>query len=154
MSESNEQRECVSSVGNLPLAIAWAVLVAIGGGYLCGLAISRFGEFGSIALWPLGAVAGYVGRKIIGQPNRGVAWMLVAACVIAFLLAEVCWIRWCWPFWGEGEGSWSEAVMLLPTFLQKYQMTVLIAAVFTFFGALAAYRQTAVRYRWVRVEER
>lgn len=141
-------------IRNLPLIIAWAVLVAVGGGYVCGLAICQFAALGSITLWPLGAVAGYVGLKIIGQPNRVAAWILVVACAIAFPLAEICWIRWCWPLWGEGQGSWPEAIALLPTFIKGNQIPALIAAIFTFFGAMAAYRQTAVRYRWVRVEER
>ena len=79
---------------NVPLAVLWAIAVAAIGGHACGLAISQFGLFGSISLWGLGALAGHVGRRILGAPSRPVAWCLVVACVVAFVFAEVCWLHW------------------------------------------------------------
>ena len=78
----------------VPLAMVWAVAVGIVGGYSCGLAVDRYGELGSLSLWLLGALAGYVGRKIITYASRPVGWSLVVACLAASVIAEVCWIHW------------------------------------------------------------
>lgn len=138
------------SANNAPWAIGWAVVAGMGGGYVCGLAISRFGEIGSISLWALGALAGYVGRKIISVPSRLVGWVLVVACGAAFVIAEVCWIHWNTK---QGAESWWTAFTLLPMFVQEYEIAALFGAILTVFGALSAYRQTAIRYRLVAVDE-
>jgi hypothetical protein len=134
------------------LAIAWAILVGIAGGYACGLAINtRFGEIGSVSLWALGVLAGYVGRKITTAPSRLVGWILVAGCVCALVIAETCWIQWNIE---DAEESWWSAFTLLPRFVKQFQLAALFAAIFTCFGASSAYRATAVRYRLVAVEDR
>ncbi len=135
---------------NQPLAIIWAVAVALLGGYVCGLAISQFGTLGSASLWALGVLAGFAGRKILTAPSRPIAWTLAVACVPALVIAEVCWIHWNTR---QGAASWWIALMLFPTFLTEYKLDAAIAAVFTLFGALAAFRQTAYRYRLVAVVE-
>ncbi len=137
---------------NIPLAIAWAIVVGTAGGYVCGLAINEFGRIGSVSLWPLGVLAGFVGRKITTAPNRLVGWVLVAACVCAVVIAETCWIHWRWPTM-EARESWWTAFTLLPSFAREYQIPALFAAIFTGFGASSAYRATAVRYRLVAVED-
>ena len=43
--------------------------------------------------------------------------VLVVACIGAFLVAEVCWIRWETV---HGEESWLAAIKLLPTFVHEY----------------------------------
>lgn len=138
---------------NIPLAIAWAILAGTAGGYACGLAVNRFGEIGSASLWAIGVLAGIVGRKITTAPSRLVGWFLVAACACALVIAETCWIHWNWNT-VEARESWWAAFALLPTFVQKYQLAALFAAIFTGFGASSAYRATAVRYRLVAVEDR
>ena len=135
---------------NVPLAVLWAIVVAIIGGYVCGLAISRFGSVGSISLWGLGALAGHVGRKILGAPSRPVAWCLVTACTVAFVFAEVCWIHWNTV---QGREGWWTAIGFLPAFVDEYSLSALIGAIFTFTGALSAFQQTARRYRIVMVVE-
>jgi len=134
------------SAFGVPLVTALALTVAIGGGYACGLAIVQFSELGSVFLWALGAVAGYVGRKIITNPNRAVGWLLACACVLAFVVAETCWIHWETK---QGAESWWAAFMLLPTFVQQYQIAALAGSIFTLFGAHSAYRQTATSRRLV-----
>lgn len=136
---------------NIPFAIAWAVVAGTAGGYVCGLAINEFGRIGSASLWPLGVLAGFVGRKIIAAPSRLVGWVLVAACVCALVVAETCWIHWNIV---QGKESWWTAFTLLPAFVREYQIPALFAAIFTCFGASSAYRATAVRYRLVAVEDR
>ena len=133
----------------IPAVIAWTVAVPICGGFACGLAIDRFGEFGSISLWALGALSGYVGRKIMAAPSRSMGWGLVVANLSALVVAEVCWIHWNLALGAE---SWWEAVGLLPTFIRRYELSALIAAMFCIFGALSAYQQTARRYRLVAVD--
>ena len=98
----------------------------------------------------IGALGGHVSRKIVTTANRLVAWTLVVACGSALVIAEVCWIHWNTR---QGSESWWKAFTLLSTFVQEYERAALIAAIFTVFGAWSAYRQTAVRYRLVAVEE-
>ncbi len=138
-----------AEITNLPFVAAWAACVATCGGLACGLAINRFGEFGSVSLWALGALSGYVGRKIIAAPSRSVGWGLVAANLSALVVAEVCWIHWNTV---QGAEGWWEAVGLFPTFIVEYDRSALIAAVFCIFGAWSAYQQTAIRYRLVAVD--
>ena len=138
-----------AEITNILLVAAWVAFVAAFGGLACGLAINRFGEFGSVSLWALGALSGYVGRKIIAAPSRSVGWGLVVANLSALVVAEVCWIHWNTV---QGAESWWEAVGLFPTFIVEYDRSALIAAVFCIFGAWSAYQQTAIRYRLVAVE--
>ena len=135
---------------NVPLAVLWAIAVATIGGYVCGLAISQFGTFGSISLWALGALAGSMGRKILGAPSRPVARCLAVACAVAFVVAEVCWIHW---HMIGGDESWWAAIALIPKFVQRLSVAAFVGAIFTFMGALSAYQQMARRYRIVMVVE-
>ena len=138
-----------AEITNLPFVAAWAACVATCGGLACGLAINRFGEFGSVSLWALGALSGYGGRKIIAAPSRSVGWGLVAANLSALVVAEVCWIHWNTV---QGAESWWDAVGLFPIFIVEYDRSALIAAVFCIFGAWSAFQQTAIRYRLVAVD--
>ena len=131
--------EPVGVVGTI-LIIALSILVAHMGGYLCGMAISQWGTTGSLVLWPLGALAGWIGRKLSPTPRLSNAIVLVVGTVLAFLIAEVCWLHWNTK---QGAASWLEAVRWLPTFFVEYQVPALIAGFFTAMGALSCYRQTA-----------
>ncbi|MEX2120034.1 MAG: hypothetical protein WD847_10610 [Pirellulales bacterium] len=133
------------------LAIGWALVVAAAGGLACGWIIDRFGEFGSISLWGLGALAGVVSRKITRSASPLAAWSQVAACAVALVLAEVCWIRWNIVLKPD---TWEQAIATLPTFVEQYQLAALIAALFTAFGAYAAWWRAGARYRLVAVEIR
>ena len=135
---------------NVPLAVLWAIVVAVLGGYVCGVALSRFQVFGGIALWGLGALAGCVGRKILGAPSRPVAWCLVAACAVAFVFAEVCWLRWETV---QGEEGWWAAAGFFLQFVRQAPVPAFIGGIFTCMGALSAFQQTARRYRIVMVVE-
>ncbi len=135
---------------NVPLALAWAVVVATGGGFACGAIFLRFGDLACLGLWPMGVLAGWVGRKIIVHPNRLVGRALAGACVAAGFVYLVCRVH--WGIVG-GDESWLAAIELLPRFLQERWLAGLMIACFTYFGAQAAYSQTAVRFRWVRVRE-
>lgn len=135
---------------NVPLAIAWAVVVGAGGGFACGALYPQFRDWAFLGLWLTGGLAGWVGRKIIVHPNRLVGRALAIACVAAGFVYLVCRIYWS-GF--AGAENWAEAIEMLPLFLQKRYLVVALIACFTFFGAQAAYSQTAVRFRWVRVRE-
>ena len=110
------------------------------GGYVCALAIHRYGTMGCVALWLLGAVTGFVARKIVGEPSQLVGWMLVIAGVCALVIAEVYWIHWNIE---QGTESWWTAATLLVKFVQQYELAAIIGAVMTGFGCWSAYRQTA-----------
>lgn len=120
------------------LAVAWAFIVALVGGYACGWCVSEFAEWGSVSLWALGFVAGLAARRL-QLPRRFSAWALAIACIIAYVVAETCWLRWNTKNGNEG---WWASVCLWPLFLNDYTISALIGAVFAAFGADSAYRQT------------
>ncbi len=131
----------------LPLAMASAVVASIVGGIACGWLIDWLGELGSIALWPLGFAAGTISRKLTVAPSRVAAWCQVAACVVAMLVAETCWLHWNTV---QGEKGWWASMMLLPAFVSDYPVSVVLAVAFTAFGCFSAYGTAGRRYRLVR----
>jgi hypothetical protein len=131
----------------LPSAIGWAVFVAIAGGFACGWLMTLHPLVGAIALWPLGAVGGNGSRRLTVEPSRLAAWCLVAACIAAMLVAQVCWLHWKTV---QGEDGWGAAIKLLGTYFKEYQTSALIEACFAAFGAFAAYSSAGRRYRIVR----
>ncbi len=141
--------------GSLPhrdllIGLALALILAALGGFLCGLAVDRFGQTGSISLWLAGGATGFLARKLLSRPHKAIGWMLAIANVVALVVAEVCWIHWNLV---QGSESLLAAIRLLPEFVQSYQVSVLIAGIFTVFGAMSAYRQAGVRYHLVQVVE-
>jgi len=149
--ESVEAPTGTSGPQRLPIAIAWGVIVAVGGGFACGALLHAVGMLGAIGLWGLGALAGFVSRKITVTPCKGVAWGLVAAVAIAFLLAETYWIR---NNIVQADGQWVKAITLLPTFAaQGGTVAMFIGALFTAFGASSAFFQAGKRFRRVVVYE-
>lgn len=130
--------------------VSCLVICGLGGGIVCGLLIDRYAEVGSVSLWALGALSGFVVRKLIARPSRVVGWSLVAACVTALIVAEVCWLHWNTV---QGAEGWWIAVTYLPTFVREKEISAFVAAVFTGLGAWSAYRQVAVRYRLVAVDD-
>lgn len=117
------------------VAVVWAVVVALVGGVACGWCLDRYGTLGAISLWPLGAIAGFIAARL-KLSGRFCGWALVAACLMAFLVAETYWIR-----WHEAE-DWWEAVRYWPTFITEYEVPVLVGIVLAAFGAESAFRQT------------
>jgi hypothetical protein len=139
------------AASRVALAIVWALVVAVAGGLACGWMFDRFGEFGSISLWGLGALAGVVSRKITRVASPLAAWSHVTACVLALLFSIVCWIRWNIVLKPD---TWEQAIATLPAFVDQYQRAALIATLFTAFGAYAAWWRAGARYRLVAVEIR
>ena len=91
------------------LAIGLAMLTVGLGGYLAGCAIAKWGTIGSVSLWAAGGIAGWLAAQFL-SPNRQVGYLLAASVVIAFLVAEVCWIHWRIV----GGDTWIDAIRLLP----------------------------------------
>jgi hypothetical protein len=118
---------------------ALGLATALGGGFLCGWMIDQFAPVGSISLWALGFVSGFTATKLTQTRNNTTACILVVACVLAFIVAEVCWIRWNI----QGVESWTGAITKFPLFLKQFRLDAFIAVIFTFFGGQSAYRQTA-----------
>lgn len=134
-----------ASRSSLAIAIAWAAIVAIGGGFACGWCVSQFGEFGSLSLAACGALAGYVSRKITRRPSRLAGTCQVTATCVAFFIAETCWLHWKTR---NGEASWAAAISVWPLFIREYQLSALIGAAATAYGAWCAYGYaTAADYR-------
>lgn len=129
-----------------PLRVAVVVVflglaMAIIGGWLCGLMIDRFGVAGSISLWALGFICGFVAAKLSTASSRVLTSSLITACVVAFVFAEVCWIHWNI----KDAETWLAAMAKFPLFLKEFQLDAFIAGIFTLFGCQAIYRQTAMR---------
>ena len=137
-----------SSLWDLGISIGLALATFVGGGYLCGLALEQFGSLGAISLWATGGIAGFVAAKLI-KPHKVAGYVLAAGVVLAFVVAEICWIHWNIV----GAEEWPTAISMFPTFLKEYQMDALMGAIFTFFGAASAYRQAGRRYRYIQVVE-
>lgn len=135
----------------LDLGIGFAIaLLTIGlGGFLCARAIDNFGEIGAVALWVLGWSAGTAAKQVMSRPRKLVGYALAIAVIIAFLVAEVAWIKWNIK---DVEG-WGQAIGLLPMFCQQFQWSALLGAICAFFGASTAYSTAGVRYRIVKVVE-
>lgn len=129
------------------VAACWAVIVAAAGGLAFGWLSGQFGQYGAIGLWGVGAIAGAGSRKITREPSVIAAWCQVAACALALVIGQVCWLHWNTV---QGEESWLAAVSLLVTYFQKYQLTAAIEALFAGFGAYSAYTTAGKRYRIVR----
>jgi hypothetical protein len=146
-SEVTPVKPVTEATQRLPLAIASAVVASIVGGIACGWLIDWLGELGSIALWPLGFAAGTISRKLTVAPSRVAAWFQVAACVLAMLIAETCWLHWNTV---QGEKGWWVSMTLLPAFVNDYPRATAIAVTFTAFGCFSAYGTAGRRYRLVR----
>ena len=132
------------------LVFAWAAVLALLGGIACGHVSVQYGLFGSVGLWALGALGGYVARKITIAPYRSGAWALVGACVVAYVVSEVCWIRWSTE---QGEESWAKAIEMLPTYFSEYTLSAALGVLFAVFGAQSAFWQAGKRYRYVAIVE-
>ena len=117
------------------MSVVWALVVALAGGAVCGWCIDRLATLGALSLWPLGVVAGYIAARL-NISGRFAAWTQVAACLLAFLVAETYWIR-----SNEADGWWP-AVCYWPTFISDYEVPALVGVACAAFGAEAAFRQT------------
>jgi hypothetical protein len=135
--------------------MVWACLLAVVGGLVAGLALEKFGMLGAIVFWFVGALGGFVSRKLTQAPHRATAWCLVNACLVAFALGETSWYRWTYtipdPVTGEHrDPTWVEAFSRVPKFLWQHAPIALAAgALSTFFGAQSAYRQAGQRFRMI-----
>jgi hypothetical protein len=101
-------------------AILWACVLAVAGGLIAGLSLEKFGMLGSLVFWGAGALGGLVSRKLTQGPNRAVAYSLVVACVVAFVVGEASWYRWNFtipdPVTGEHrDPTWVEAFTRVPS---------------------------------------
>ena len=137
----------------LALCIAWAIVVALGGGILCGWLMVRFGTFGAIGLMLLGILAGMVAWQITRRGNRSVGWMLVAAVLVALVLANMVWLRYANFILGDNAKTWLEAAQqcfqLFNTNPQHFFITTVCAG----FGAYNAYSSAGSRWHRVYVKE-
>jgi hypothetical protein len=120
----------------LPIAVAWSLVVALGGGLACGLCIDRYGELGALSLAACGAFAGYISRKITRGPSKTAGLCQAIAACLAFVDAYTWWIHWRIV---QGEASWWTALGLWPVFVREYELPALIGALFAGYGAWCAY---------------
>jgi hypothetical protein len=144
---ASAQRAAEAAPRRQPLAAVWALVVAIGGGFACGWLMTWHPILGAIALWPLGAAGGYVSRRLTVGPSRFAAWCLVAACAVALLVAQICWIHWNMEL---RDDRWDTAIAWIGKYYQRFGFNALIEAICAAFGAFSAYSTAGRRYRLVR----
>jgi hypothetical protein len=135
----------------MALSVAWAVVVAIGGGVLVGALMARFGLLGILGFWVLGIVAGFVARQINRRGIPWVGWMLVGAVMLAFFIGECYWLRYAKFVRNDGAGSWLEALQMF--FSQMGRTQFLLALVCAGMGAYNAYQAAGSRWRYLMVRE-
>lgn len=132
----------------LPSGLAWAVVVAIGGGLITGVLIMKFGLLGNLALMAIGVLGGAVSRRISGKAVPLLGWALVIAVLLAMVVAQVYWIKhetdWKVETWVEAFATW-------PQMFQKSQMPMLIGVLCAGFGAHSAYWRAGKRFHRVIV---
>ena len=125
------------------LSLVWAIFVALGGGAACGWCMSKLNDVGTPSLWALGFFAGVVGRKL-QLSGRFAAWSLAIACLLAYLVAETCWLRW---NTAQGEAGWWSSICLWSLFIKEYAVSAILGVAFAAFGAESAFRQTRRPHR-------
>lgn len=132
----------VSEQGVPPIVVAVVIGAAmvVLGGYAAAIVMDQVGTMGGITLWALGGIGGILYQRLAMNGRQVAAgWILIVACVLAFVVAEVLWINWnivdATPL--------AKALSLFPTFLAEYKTDAFIAAIFTFFGAGAAYKSAS-----------
>lgn len=144
----SSQKQDASAQLHWPIIAALGVATVLFGGYLGGCAIDEFGRLGGAALWGAGALAGFIASKTV-VPQKNFGYALAAAVVLAFFVAEACWIHWNIV----GAEAWPAAIAKLPEFFSTYTFDAAIGGLFTFFGAQSAYSNAGMRYRYVRVAD-
>jgi hypothetical protein len=152
MSDSEELDDDLGpSPAQIALCVLWAIVVAIGGGLLSGWLMTRFGTVGAIGLMLLGIPAGLVAWRITRRVWPPAGWMLIAALLVAFALANMFWLRYANFARGDNAKTWGEAIkmlfMLMNTSPQHFFITLVCAG----FGAYNAY--SSAGSRWHRVRE-
>ncbi len=141
------------------VAVAWAVLVAVAGGFLTGMLIFKFKMIGAFGLWGVGALGGFVSRKITRTACPIAAYSLIVASFVALALAEANWYRWTYtmpdPVTGEQrDATLTEALLRTPKFMwQEAPVGLAVGAICAGFGAQSAFIQAARHYRLVAVAE-
>jgi hypothetical protein len=144
--------------GRVITAILVGFAVCIVGGFVTGYFLTRHSVMGVILLG-VGALSGFLSRKITKTASRRAGQCLVIACVLSFCLAMVSWYRWGLTLPDDQEGrrdpTWQEAITRAPALLLRLQApnTLIISGLCAAFGAAEAFRQAARRYRIVAVVE-
>jgi hypothetical protein len=139
-------------------AIACGLVICVAGGFMTGFLLTKHAVLG-VALLGVGALAGFISRKITGTASRTTGRALVAGCVVAFCLAMVSWYRWGITLPDENGGrrdpTWTEAITRAPKLLLQFQapVTLVVSALCAAFGAAEALRQTGPRYRLVEIRD-
>ena len=137
----------------IAMCIAWAIVVAVGGGILCGWLMVRFGTFGAAGLMGLGILAGMVAWQITRRGTPWVGWMLVVAVLLALVLANMFWLRYANFAVGQNAKSWWDAakgVFNLPNTAGTHCFITIVCAAF---GAYNAYSSAGSRWHKVYVKE-
>ena len=127
------------------------MIVAIGGGILCGWLMVRFAQFGAIGLMLLGILAGMVAWQLTKRSSPAIGWMLVAALCVAWVVANMFWLRYATFVRGENATTWLEAFLRTWTLFNFSPTHFFITVVCAGFGAYNAY--SSAGSRWHRVRE-
>ncbi len=137
--------------GAFAACVAWAVVVALGGGISCGWLMTRVGTPGAIGLMILGIVAGLVAWRIGRRTSSRVGAMLAVAVLIAFVIANLWWLRYTDFVRGQNADTWLDALQMFLTLPQIAPTRFFMSLVCACFGAYNAY--SGAGRRWHRTSD-
>ena len=126
-------------VRGLLIALGIASIVVLAGGPLTAWLSDPevFGQLGSLALWGLGFLSGWIARQLGVAPHSLAAWVLAIAVIGTAFLSELCWIRWNIV----GAENWQTAISMFPQYLWDFRTSVLITGLIAAFGAFSVFAQ-------------
>jgi hypothetical protein len=136
----------------MTLSIAAGLVVVAATAGCSSVAVLKVGMYGLFLLWGGGYLAGATGNRLLSDAkSKLVGYVLAASLLLAFVFVETCFIRYRIK---QGQDDWLISLSLVPQFLQENPLSSLVGIVSTVLGGAAAYRETAKRFYYVRVETR
>jgi MFS family permease len=134
----------------LPAGIAWAVVVAIGGGWITGVLVAWHFPLGFLGLMAVGVLGGVVSRRISRRAIPLLGWALVLAVFLALILAQIYLVRYRF----KDVETWSQAIEAWPALItsRHYGLANLVALMCAGLGAHSAYWRAGKRFRRVMDE--
>jgi hypothetical protein len=129
----------------LASGLAWALVVAIGGGWICGVLLLKYRMLGFLSLMVIGVLGGAVSRRISRRSVRLLGGALAVAVLIAMVLGQVYWLR----YGVRDVEAWGQAFAAWPTMVTSpgYRNSTIIALICAALGAHSAYWRAGKRFR-------
>ncbi len=135
----------------LAAGLVWALVVAIGGGWICGVLLLKFRMLGYLSLLAIGVLGGVVSRRISRRSVPMLGWALAAAILIAMVFGQVYFRRYGVrdvEAWGQAFAAWPKMVLS-----PGYRKSTLIALICAALGAHSACWRAGRRFSGERTAD-